>query len=86
MRFLVLWRHVGRRVDEGKVRAPGGLFLTLLEQGIASDIWDGTEADEETVRNFLKESHETKEPIEELTGVVESMGINDEMLKGLGDD
>lgn len=86
IRFLVLWRHVGRRHGEGKIQSPGGLFVTLLKKGVDSGIWDGTEGDEANVRNFLKESYHTINPIEELAHVTRSMQVDNEFLKGLEDD
>lgn len=52
LRFLTLWRNVGRRHAEGHVRSPGAVFLKCLRE---SD-WSGSEDDEQDAKAFLQES------------------------------
>lgn len=50
LKWLRLWVHVGRRHREGHVRTPGAVF----RDRVLSGQWDGSDADEDVARKFIK--------------------------------
>ncbi len=55
LNFMCAWQSISRRMTDGNVRSPGGLFAKMLADGIREGRWSGCNGDEDAVRAFLRD-------------------------------